>query len=104
VYGAFDLFFGGLTIPCLRRFTLLENTVRTDMPRVLLQLLNRQVVTRVWSSVDRASRIVDRVVGKYFVTGGTATNSVAIHNYTFYGKTHSLGSISTAVDIAGLML
>jgi len=104
VYDAFVLFFGGLTIPCLRNLTSLENTVRTDTPRVLLRILNRQVGSRVWSSVDCAIRIVDRVVGKDFVTGRIATNSVAIHNYKFYGKTRSLGLISTAVDIAGPML
>jgi len=104
VYDAFVLFFGDLTIPCLRNFTSLENRVRTDMPRMLLQSLNSQGVTKVWSSVDCASRIVDRVVGKDFVTGRTANNSVAIRDYKFCGKTHSLGLISTAVDIAGPML
>jgi len=78
--------------------------VRTNTPRLLLRLLNSQAVTGVWSSVDCTSRIVDRVVGKDFVTGRTVTNSVAIHDYKFCGKTRSLGLISTAVDIAGPML
>ena len=101
---AFVLFFGGLTIPCLRKFTSLGNMVRTDTPRMLLQLLNSQAVTRVWSSVDCAGRIVDRVVGKDSVTRRTAANSAAIHDYKFCGKTRSLGLISTAVDIAGPMV
>ena len=104
MYDAFVLFFGGLTIPCLRNFTSLETTVRTNTPRMLIQLLNSQAVTGVWSSVDCASRIVDRVVEKDFVTGRTATNSVAIHDYKTCGNTRSLGLISTAVDIAGPML
>jgi len=101
MYGALVLFFGGL---CLRKCTLLKNTVRTDTPRMLLQLLKSQAVTGDWSSVECASRIVDRVVGKDFITGRTATNSVAIHDYKFYGKTRSSGLISTAVDFAGPML
>jgi len=72
---------------------------------MLLQLLKSQGVKVVWSSVDWAGRmvdrVVDRVVGKGFVAGRTITNSVAIHDYKFCGKTRSLGLVSTAVDIAG---
>ena len=100
VYDAFALFFNVLTIPCLRKFTSLENTVRIDTPKMLLKLLDNQAATGVRSGVSGASRIVGRIVGKYFVTGGTATGSAITHNYEFYGKTRRLGPTSTSVVIA----
>ena len=97
VYGAFALFLGVLTIPCSRQFTPLRDTIRISTPKVLLELLNT-------SSAVRASRIVGKVVGKDFGTGKFTTDSVIIHDSEFGGKTRGLGSISTALDMAGRML
>jgi hypothetical protein len=69
-----------------------------------LKLLDSQVVTGVRRGVAWASRIVVRVVGKGFVTGRTAIDSVIIHDSEFCEKTRGLGSTSTAVDIVGAML
>ena len=76
----------------------LGNTVRIDTPKVILKLLDNQALTGVRSGASWASRIVGRVVGVHFVTG--RTGSVIIHNCEFCGKTRSLGSTSTAADIA----
>ena len=56
VYGAFALFFAVLTIPYLRKFTRLRNTVRASTSKMFLELLNR-------SNMARVNRIVDRVIG-----------------------------------------
>jgi hypothetical protein len=104
VYDSSALFFGVLTIPCLRNFTSLGNTIRTDASKVLLKLLNSQAVTGVGSGVGGARRIADRLVRRDFVTGRTATDSVVTHDFEFRGKTRGPDSTSTVVDIAGVML
>jgi hypothetical protein len=80
-----------------------SDMVRSDTPKMLLQLLNSQAISGVRTSVDWTHRVVDRVVGQAFVTGRTAADSVATHDYKFCGKTRSLGLTSTTVDIAGPM-
>ena len=104
MYDVFALFFGDLTIPCLRKLTSLVSTVRTNTSKVLLKLLGSQAVTGVGSRVAWAGNIVDRFVGKGFVTGRTASNSVVIHASELCGETHGLGSTSTVVDLAGVIL
>jgi hypothetical protein len=104
VYDAFSSFFGGLTIPCLRKSTSLGNTVRTDTSKMLLQLLNSQAVTGVRGSMDWASKIDDRLVGQDFVTGRNTTESVVIHDSEFCGKTRGVGSTSTVVDTTEVIL
>lgn len=86
VYDVFALFFGDLMIPCLRRFTSLGNTIRTDISKMLLKLLYSQAVIGVRSSVVWVGRTMDGVVGKHFVTGRTATGSVIIHDLEFVEK------------------
>jgi hypothetical protein len=104
VYDASALFFGSLTIPCLRKLTSLENTIRTDTSNVVLKLLNIQAVTGVRSGVACASRIAARLVGRDFVTRRIAADSVVIHDSEFCGKTCGLSPTSSVVDIAGVVL
>ena len=100
VYDAFALCFGAVMIPCLSKFMSLGNTVRTDIPTILLKLLSSPAVIGVRSGVAWASRIAERASDKYIATRRTATKSVAVHGSEYCGKTRGLGSTSTAVEIA----
>ena len=71
VYDAFALFFGAVMIPRLRRFISLGNTVRTDMPTMLLELLGRPAVIGLRSGVAWVSRIAERASDKDITTGRT---------------------------------
>ena len=100
VYDAFALCFGAVMIPCVSKFLLLGDTVRTDISTILLKLLSSPVVIGVRSSVAWASRIAERAGDKDIATRRTATKSVVVHGSEDCGKTRGLGSTSTAVEIA----
>ena len=69
VYGLFALLLDVLTIPCLIESTSLKgNTIRTDASKGLLKSLeNRDVI----GGPAQAGRIVNRTIGRIFVTGRT---------------------------------